>query len=226
MEPQPPDAGGAGGAADPARSLVAPQAPASAVDSLTGALLPLAETAAATAPAPAAPSSASDQAAAGAPTVASDPAAASDQASASDPAAPPAATPAPLTRLGQLEAQHPPGPDGPLSLPGLALPAPTAVAVPPGPSPLPMPLDAEPTLLTIAGRRYAVADLPPDARALLDGVRLADLLLAQKGETCQLLRRGLEALERQLSQRLQAVQPLPALVAAPLPSLPGHGGNA
>lgn len=90
------------------------------------------------------------------------------------------------------------------------------------------PLFAEsaPTLLTIAGRRYAVADLPPDAQELFDGIRLADLLLAEKGETCQLLRWGLDALVRELGQQLKAVEPLPELQAVPAPQPPWGDGAA
>ena len=72
-------------------------------------------------------------------------------------------------------------------------------------------------MLTIAGRRYAVADLPPDARQLFEGIRRADLLLAQKGETCQQLRWGLDAFIRELGQKLRTVEPLPELLAPPDP---------
>lgn len=72
-------------------------------------------------------------------------------------------------------------------------------------------------MLSIEGRRYAVADLPPAARELFEGIRLADRLLAQKGETCQQLRWGLEAFTRELGHQLRTVEPLPELLGSPDP---------
>ena len=75
--------------------------------------------------------------------------------------------------------------------------------VPFSPWPGPLPHEEEiPSVLAIAGRRYAVADLPPDAQELFAAIRLADALLAQKAETCQLLRWGLDALTRAMRSSL------------------------
>ncbi|MEB3361028.1 MAG: DUF6447 family protein [Synechococcaceae cyanobacterium] len=112
------------------------------------------------------------------------------------------------------------------SSPGPLLPPATAAPVPFSPWLGPLSPETAPTLLMIAGRRYAVADLPPDAQDLFEGIRLADLLLAQKGETCQLLRWGLDALVRELGQQLKAVEPLPELQAVPDPQPPWGDGAA
>jgi len=112
------------------------------------------------------------------------------------------------------------------SSPGPLLPPAAVAPVPFGPGLGPLSAESAPTLLTIAGRRYAVADLPPDAQELFDGIRLADLLLAEKGETCQLLRWGLDALVRELGQQLKAVEPLPELQAVPAPQPPWGDGAA
>lgn len=117
------------------------------------------------------------------------------------------------------------GEDMPAS-PGPPLPPATVAPVPFSPWLGPLSPDTAPTLLTIAGRRYAVADLPPDAQELFEGIRLADLLLAQKGETCQLLRWGLDALVRELGQQLNAVEPLPELQAVPDSQPPWDDGSA
>lgn len=81
-------------------------------------------------------------------------------------------------------------------------------------------------MLSSEGRRYVVADLPPDARELFEGIRLADRLLAEKGATCQQLRWGLDAFTHELAQRLRSVEPLPELVGAPDPRSPSGDGPA
>ena len=214
MEPQHPEAGGSGGSEQPPLPLLALQAAAAAVDSLTGAVLPIAEPPALEAAGgPSLVATASEAA----PANSGDASAPDGHADAATPgAAAAAATPA--------EAPTPAGSQAAAA--GALRLAANATPVPFSPWPGPLPHEEEiPSVLAIAGRRYAVADLPADAQELFAAIRLDDALLAQKGETCQLLRWGLDALTRELGQQLQAVQPLPALLAGPDPRLP-WGGDA
>ncbi|MEB3199210.1 MAG: DUF6447 family protein [Synechococcaceae cyanobacterium] len=95
------------------------------------------------------------------------------------------------------------------ALPGLPpldpSPAPTAPASPASGPQAP----AAPTELVVNGRRYALAALPPEARALFDQIRRADELLNFKREARQLLAWGQAAQLQQLRQRLQQIEPLP-----------------
>ncbi|MFN6134128.1 MAG: DUF6447 family protein [Synechococcaceae cyanobacterium] len=203
MEPQQPDAGTAAGSEPSALSLLALLAPAAVVDSLTGFTLPLA------------PATAGDAADTPPPEATSASAAAAPARAGSEVNAVAAATAA---APGQVAAGATPSALAPR--PVVDAGAPVSLS----PRQLPASLDETPTLLTIAGRRYGVADLPPDARELFEGIRLADRLLAQKGETCQQLRWGLEALVRELGQRLQTVEPLPELVGTADPRSPAGDG--
>ena len=206
MEPQHPEAGAPPGSEGAPPALLALLAPAAVVDSLTGSTLPVtldAAAEAAGAPSPDAPAAVAGSAPAGpAPDLnanATGSAAAPDQAG------------------GEIPGLA--SPEAPTSVPATPLPADTAAPVPFSPWQAPRPLEEAPLVLNIEGRRYAVADLPPAARELFDGIRLADRLLAQKGETCQQLRWGLEAFIRELRHQLRTVEPLPELLGAPDPVL-------
>jgi hypothetical protein len=211
MEPQHPEAGAAAGSEGSPPALLALLAPDAVVDSLTGSTLTLdAAAAAAGAPPPDAPAAEPGSASASPAPLAT--------ASATGSAAAPVQAGGEAFGLAGTEAAP--------SVPAPPLPAETAAPVPFSPWQAPGPQEEAPLVLSIEGRRYAVADLPPDARELFEGIRLADRLLAQKGETCQQLRWGLDAFIRALGQQLRTVEPLPELVGAPDSRFPSGDGPA
>ena len=205
MEPQHPDAGAPAGSEGSPPALLALLAPAAVVDSLTGSLLPVAPEA--------------DAEAAGAPASVA-PAAVE---------APAPASPGPevnASAAGSAPAPVQSGAAASTSVPAPPLAADAAARVPDSPWQAPSSLEAAPSVLSSEGRRYGVADLPPDARELFEAIRLADRLLAQKGATCQQLRWGLDAFTRELGQRLRSVEPLPELLGSPHPGSARADGTA